>query len=496
MLRKIAVLLVVLAMGLAAFPAQAQGDANAYTNYELNMRAASNADGAVVAIVPANQALVLEARSSDNQWVLGHTPDGAQRGWLASLYLRYAEGFNAFNLPESTETLAATETTSEPAADTTEQPAEQAQAAPSGDGTVNATPNYLLNVRSGPGTGHAIVGEVQAGTALIVEGRNADTTWVLMHAQNGSVRGWISTDYLAVQTGSIYNLPETGEFINVPLSVASGGDEGNTNPSFDGIPMGGFNPNTVAGIDLTAYPPVGRATSRSYTIYQEGRALGNQSNVVSKVGDCSTEHWHFLRIFQGGPYNLGAYTNLQGVVDHFNVSLGVDSEASHNGFNVNVVGAEGMANPAYCEADESPLTCEYRLRMPAISIIMFGTSDLLVMTPYDYDFYLRSAVEQTIERGIIPVVSTFPGNTAYWDRTLLYNKIVVRVALDYDIPLINLWLALEDLPNHGLEPDGLHLGAPITLPGDLTEANLQSGYGMRNLITLQTIDNIWRSVLH
>ncbi|GIV81414.1 MAG: hypothetical protein KatS3mg051_0768 [Anaerolineae bacterium] len=91
---------------------------------------------------------------------------------------------------------------------------------------------------------------------------------------------------------------------------------------------------------------------------------------------------------------------------------------------------------------------------------MFGTSDLLVMTPGEFDHYMREIVDRTIEAGVIPILSTFPGNMGFWDRTILYNQIVVRIALDYDIPLINLWLALESLPNHGLEPDGFHLGEP------------------------------------
>ena len=69
--------------------------------------------------------------------------------------------------------------------------------------------------------------------------------------------------------------------------------------------------------------------------------------------------------------------------------------------------------------------------------------------------------------------------------------------MDYDIPLINLWLALELLPNEGLEPDGFHLDLP---PGDtachLTGDNLQNGYPMRNLVTLQTLDAVMRGSMY
>jgi hypothetical protein len=216
---------------------------------------------------------------------------------------------------------------------------------------------------------------------------------------------------------------------------------------------------------------------------------------VAKVGDCSSEHWYFLSPFGWNRYNLGSYGSLQGVVDHFGESLAFNSEATHNGFNVNTVLAPEWANPAVCQPGESPLQCEFRVHKPGIAIIMFGTSDLLVMTPYEFDFYMRDIVDQSIEAGVIPVLSTFPGNLNFWNKTILFNQMVVRIALDYDIPLINLWLALESLPNHGLEPDGFHLGEPLNDPGNLSGENLTTGYPMRNLVTLQSLDAIWRSTM-
>jgi hypothetical protein len=71
---------------------------------------------------------------------------------------------------------------------------------------------------------------------------------------------------------------------------------------------------------------------------------------------------------------------------------------------------------------------------------------------------------------------------------------VINIALDFDIPLINLWLALEGLPQHGLG-DSNHLSFPLTTAADLTQPNLTTGYPMRNLVTLQTLDNVWRSVM-
>jgi len=109
---------------------------------------------------------------------------------------------------------------------------------------------------------------------------------------------------------------------------------------------------------------------------------------------------------------------------------------------------------------------------------------------------MRQVVQETIDAGVIPILSTFPGNLGFWNHTILYNQIVVRIALDNDIPLINLWLALEALPNHGLEPDGFHLGeTPYGTACVLTDPYLQNGFPVRNLVTMQTLDAVWRGAM-
>src|SRR5690606_14519688 len=49
-------------------------------------------------------------------------------------------------------------------------------------------------------------------------------------------------------------------------------------------------------------------------------------------------------------------------------------------------------------------------------------------------------------------------------------------------------------PNHGLTSDGRHLTPPITHPADLSAANVQQGYPLRNLLTLQALDAVWREI--
>ncbi len=487
MIRRFALTALVALLSAALVPGafvQAQDGEHVITAYQLNMRTGAGTNYDIVATLPPGTPLILEARNADTSWVLGYTLDNAHRGWLASLYLRYPPGHAAAQLPVSSEVIdapAAAPDQVAPAADTGQEQPEPA-------GGVGAHTNYRMNVRSGPGTNYSAVGQISPNAGLILEARNADASWVLGHTPDNSVRGWVASLYLKFSIAAS-SLPVSAEIIDVPAGESRV-------PASGGINPGSFDVSRVSGINLAAYPVVGRATGTARAIYVAGRARGNNPRVVTTVGDCSSEHWNFLTPFSWGDYDLGAYSDLQPVIDHFNESLGYDSQADHNGFNANAVLAPEWANPAYCRAGESPLECEFRLHKPSVAIIMFGTSDLLVMTASEFDQYMREIVEETIDAGVIPILSTFPGNLNFWDRTVLYNQIVVRIALDFDIPLINLWLALESLPNHGLEADGFHLSE--TAYGKscyLTGTYLQSGYPMRNLVTLQTLNNVWRGAM-
>jgi uncharacterized protein YraI len=496
MVRKFCLLALILSMVLVGYPAaQAQGGDNPWTTYQLNMRTGPGGNYDTVTILPASTRLVLEARNDDISWVLGHTEDGVYRGWVAAIYLTYPTGYAAARLPVSGEIVGAPAAPAAPG----EPPAEPAAPAAPGEAMVYTT--YQLNVRSGPGTNFGAVAVVPGGVGLIPEARNGDASWILAHTTDGKTRGWLASLYLRFVGIGAAGLPYSQETVGIPVGGASTTTAGPVPATvggvYDGIIMGSFDPSTVAGINLAAVPIVGHATGNARAIFLKGRNIGRNPNVLAKVGDCSTEHWYFLKQFAWGQYDLGQYSNLQGVVDHFGESMAYDSLASHNGYNVNAVMDSGWADPSACLPDESPLDCEFRVHNASVAIIMFGTSDLLSMSAYEYDFYLRELVRLTIEQGVVPILSTFPGNLNFPNHTVLYNQIVVRIAQDYDIPLINLWLALESLPNHGLESDGFHLDLP---PGDtscvLVGDNLQNGYPTRNLVTLQTLDAVWRGAMY
>jgi hypothetical protein len=81
------------------------------------------------------------------------------------------------------------------------------------------------------------------------------------------------------------------------------------------------------------------------------------------------------------------------------------------------------------------------------------------------------------------------------DRVSAFNTILRDMAAANDLPLIDYAAALADLPDGGLAWDNIHPSWPA---GDdnqvayFTPENLRYGYTVRNLLTLQMLDRIWR----
>jgi hypothetical protein len=271
--------------------------------------------------------------------------------------------------------------------------------------------------------------------------------------------------------------------------------------------LGDYDPNQVTEIDLTEYPILPEVTENTQLIYALGQELGNIPNRFSKVGDCMTASEEFLHPFGTGDYDLGEYEDLQSVVEYFSApardegfeenSFNNIGLATQSGFNTATLVDPLFADPNWCPSNEGSLACEYRVTRPAFSLIMLGTNDVMFFEASDFDFAIRNIVLDTIEAGIVPILYTFPKRPEFPEKVQEFNQIIVKVALDYDLPLINLWLAIDGLPDNGVDPlDPIHLSEPEDgETANFTAEDLEFGYPMRNLITLQTLDILLKSLI-
>src|SRR3954463_13984426 len=64
----------------------------------------------------------------------------------------------------------------------------------------NAVTTILTNLRTGSGTTYPVAAVVDKGIPVIIESRNADMSWILVHTQDNSARGWGKTSLFSLGT--------------------------------------------------------------------------------------------------------------------------------------------------------------------------------------------------------------------------------------------------------------------------------------------------------
>ena len=222
-------------------------------------------------------------------------------------------------------------------------------------------------------------------------------------------------------------------------------------------------------------------------IYQKGTEMGNNPHAFSKIGDCgSTPAW-FLGDFDRGPefYRLDGHQDLAAVIQEFQGSFSRTSQAARSGFNSPALFEPLWADRAYCEANETPIACEYRIQRPAFAFIMLGTND--IWHPDQFEPQMRKIIEFSIEKGVVPILSTKADNA---EGNYEINATIARLAAEYDIPLWNFWLAVQSLPDKGLQEDQAHLTWGRNFFDD--PESMTKAWPIRNLTALQVLDAVWR----
>jgi hypothetical protein len=330
---------------------------------------------------------------------------------------------------------------------------------PNTDGQV--MPDAPLRLRLAPSTESVILRLLEPLTPLTILGVSTDRGWLRVQVPDGAM-GWVSAEYVNVYIDLVAEFPHGGE---VRLT-----------------------PNVAAHVAQ---------------VYAVGQARGNHPNVFAKVGDSITVSVLTLNPIGDGIYNLGEYAYLEDVIDFYRAGATRDG---HNSFNETPLAAAvgwatftvldpSASDPTYCNYGESPLMCEYRLLQPSISIIMLGTNDVSILDTASYRANLQTIVEITESLGIIPILTTIPARDGYEDRSQVFSQIIINVAAEYAIPLIDYGGAMQALGRKAFDEDNVHPSVPpkgYEGAADFREFNLGYGYVQRNLTALQMLDAVWR----
>ena len=236
--------------------------------------------------------------------------------------------------------------------------------------------------------------------------------------------------------------------------------------------------NRLPPEDWRDWPVVPEISGTALEIYRKGLDMGNDPRTFTKVGDCQAISEVLLGIYDTDRYSLkedDAY--LQETIDHFAGSFNRDGMAVKGGFNAAAVLSPIWADPDHCLPGETPLECEIRVHNPSMAIISLEVW-WEGRTVDRYEEYMRMIIEYSIEKGVLPILSTKADNVE-GDHSI--NAATARLAYEYDIPLWNFWLAVQSIPHQGIDPgrDGFHI---------TTEA-----WTVRSFTALQVLDAVWRA---
>jgi hypothetical protein len=333
-------------------------------------------------------------------------------------------------------------------------------------------------LHAGPGITYASPGVLNVGEVVQVQERNATGIWVRVQRPDAgtAARGWVMSAHLALN-------PEL-RFSRLPV-----------NRSVPDADVSQFSTEVIAPLYRTPIIPL--IAPAMQAVYRRGQSLGNQAGSVTKVGDSVTANPIYLNPMRFGNHELGAYDYLDATIRFFGPSLTEDSVAARKG--LSSFGVFDPLNAARrCNANEAPLTCEYRLKRPSVAFIMFGPNDIWRMTAEEFRGQMRQIIEVSLDQGIIPVLTTFSTDPRRrsWEPSVGFNLALLELAQEYQVPLMNLWLASRDLPDYGLEGDGIHM-KNYGYNQIKFDAGLETRFGtnLQNLLAIRTLDEIRRTII-
>ncbi len=183
-------LVLVLALALAAVPVlHAQGDVPVVTIYDAVLRGGPGTAFDSVGGVPVGTTLPAVGRSADSSWIQVNF-DGTV-GWIASKLLEWSGDITVLPVMSG-----------QPASDAPE--AAPAAAAPGG---VTATNGSGINVRSGPSTNDAVLGQLPAGTTVGLNARSGSGRSMWVRFDYNGQAGWLAS-WVVTINGDANSLPD------------------------------------------------------------------------------------------------------------------------------------------------------------------------------------------------------------------------------------------------------------------------------------------------
>lgn len=230
---------------------------------------------------------------------------------------------------------------------------------------------------------------------------------------------------------------------------------------------------------------------------------GLDADVFMKVGASGTVIQNFLHCFAGSDVDLDGRVDLKATIDTFAAATaGTTTPWDRDSLAAEVGRTAKWAMTADTTTGVAPVDAETTALAPSIALINYGTNDMNMGTTHLsalYPFYesFVALVDHVRAQGIVPVITGLNPrgdsvDAAYW--VPVYDAVTRGYAERLQVPYLDLYYAVKDLPDQGLLTDGLH--GNVYRPGgvakacDFTPTGLSYNYNLRNLLTLETLHHL------
>ena len=236
-------------------------------------------------------------------------------------------------------------------------------------------------------------------------------------------------------------------------------------------------------------PPLSKAVAAHVREIHAGHP-DLRDDAFSKMGGSSVESTAFLHCFATPYVDLGEHGALAATLDYFHAgprsSFDRNSKAAGVSWNLRYVLGGRPAN----------FREELGATRAGWALILFGSNDAQNENERIYLHRLVYLVEELEQMGVVPILgAATPRRSSSKDRWIQrFNAITEAVAEHWSLPFIDYYSALSALPRKGLAGDGVHPN--VLSPGglrtacQLTGKGLRFGNNVRNLLTLQMLDQL------
>jgi uncharacterized protein YraI len=192
-------------------PAGDGGPFGALSPYNVNVRAAPDANAALVRVLAFGVETEATGRNATNNWVRLRLPDGTE-GWAAAWLMILRNDITALPEGESLGVIPPTpRPTTLPGTPTVTPTPRSNSTPPPATGFTVSSP-HRINVRTEPSVNGSILDILPFSTPFAAVGRNASNNWIQI--DTGSTRGWVAA-WVVVASANTIDLPVTSDSTEV-----------------------------------------------------------------------------------------------------------------------------------------------------------------------------------------------------------------------------------------------------------------------------------------